>query len=259
MGIKKQTKTMRINRRDFFMLTIMTPLFAAIVATVLVLGIVMPALKNDKLEVPNLGDTKDSSAKSVTYHIEEYDEDTAKKETKKEETKTEEKPAETQKTETTTTTKLPTLVKAPSTTQKTTQTQKQNTNTNTNNEAQKKAAEEAQKKAAAETEAKAQAEKEAAAKTACEARTDGPRTYIHVHFLNSIDKFYASIFSDKENPIVDYYKATAREGENTKMFYQDGACLPSTENFIIVEDSYLEEADLEAYGITVRTDYESWI
>ena len=257
MGIKKQTKTMRINRRDFFMLTIMTPLFAAIVATVLVLGIVMPALKNDKLEVPNLGDTKDSSTKSVTYHIEEYDEDAAKKETKKEESKTEEKPAETQKTETPAPVKLPTLIKTQSTSQKTTQTQqKQNTNTQ-NNDAQKKAEEDAKKKA--EAEAKAQADKEAAAKAACEARTDGPRTYIRVHFLTSIDRFYASIFSDKENPIVDYYKASAKEGKSTKMFYQNGACLPSVEDFDIIEDSYLEEADLEAYGITARTDYEAWI
>ena len=232
----------------------MTPLFAAIVATVLVLGIVMPALKNDKLEVPNLGDTKDSTTKSVTYHIEEYDENATKKEETKTEQKTEEKPAETQKTETTpTTVKLPTLIKTQSTTQ--TQ-QKQNTNTQ-NNDAQKKAEEEAKKKA--EAEAKAQADKEAAAKAACEARTDGPRTYIRVHFLTSIDRFYATLFSDKEDPIVDYYKASAKEGKSTKMFYQNGACLPSVEDFDIIEDSYLEEADLEAYGITARTDYEAWI
>lgn len=255
MGIKKQTKTMRINRRDFFMLTIMTPLFAAVVATVLVLGIVMPALKNDRLEVPTLGDTKDSTTKSVTYHIEEYDEDTTKKEEAKTEQKTEEKPAETQKTETTpTTVKLPTLIKTQSTAQ--TQ-QKQNTNTNAQNDAKKKAEEDAKKKA--EAEAKAQADKEAAAKAACEARTDGPRTYIRVHFLTSIDRFYATLFSDKEDPIVDYYKASAKEGKSTKMFYQNGACLPSVEDFDIIEDSYLEEADLEAYGITARTDYEAWI
>lgn len=253
MGIKKQTKTMRINRRDFFMLTIMTPLFAAVVATVLVLGIVMPALKNDKLEVPNLGDTKDSTTKSVTYHIEEYDEDA----TKKEETKTEEKPAETQKTEAPVAAKLPTLIKTQPSSQKTAQTQqKQNTNTNAQNDAKKKAEEDAKKKAEAEA---TQANKEAAAKAACEARTDGPRTYIRVHFLTSIDRFYATLFSDKEDPIVDYYKASAKEGKSTKMFYQNGACLPSVEDFDIIEDSYLEEADLEAYGITARTDYEAWI
>ena len=99
---------------------------------------------------------------------------------------------------------------------------------------------------------------EKSAKQICEERTDGPTTFIRVHFLTKEEQKVAKEVSPKEDPIVDYYKGVVKNGQKAKMVYQNNKCVPSTDNLETVEDVYLEKIDLNTYDILRVTDYQIW-
>ena len=237
-----QRKTVRMDRKQFMVMMFLTPAFAAIVSVLLVLSVLLPLMtaKNQSLEIPSLGgETEEVETKeenkvtpegSSDQATEEPSEVIIKTEIPATNTKVEEKKA----TKTTTSTKSTKNASTKTTTTKTT--------TNTTN-----------------TSAQTPKETAPSEKELCEARTDGPTTYIKVHFFNNLEKATVKVFSEVEDPVVDYEKWVAKDGTHAKMVYDGKNCIPSkTSDFEKIDDLILETKDFETYNITKTESYEVW-
>lgn len=224
------SKTIRMDRKQFAIMMLLTPTFAAIVTVLLTFAFLVPLQTqktNSPLEVPALGE-----------EIEE--------ETKAEEAET--------KTETTVTTKIPaanTKVEEKKTT--TIQTNAAKTSAKTSTTKTTNTTKKTEKSTETKKDVTSPVEKEI-----CEARTDGPTTQIVVKLLNSYDR---SLFNDLlgyEDSVVDYEKWVAKDGAHAKMVYDGKNCNPErTSDFERVEDKILETKDLAVYKIEAKT-YTIW-
>lgn len=249
-----ERKTIRLDKKVFFVMMLVTPIFAAYAAVLTLVAIMQPWKDNSPLQVPVLGgvieeETEEKAEEKPEEVAEEKEEEKPVEEEKKEE------PA--QAPQNNIVSKSINFIQNRATT--TTNTQKQ-TATPVKNET--KAPEQTETKQAEKTETKAE-EKPVETKPSeaelCAARTDGPKTYIRVRYLTSegLDPIMA-LFSGKENPVVDYFEATAPSGHAT-MVWNGSACVPSTDGLTVVEDSILDESELESHNITTKSNYEVWL
>jgi len=218
-----------MDRKQFAIMMLLTPTFAAIVTVLLTFAFLVPLQTkqtDSPLEVPALGE-----------EIEE-------------ETKTEE--AET-KVETIVTTKIPAANTKVEEKKTTTQTNTAKTSAKTSTTKTTNTAKTAEKTTETKKNVTSPVEKEL-----CEARTDGPTTQIIVKLLNSYDR---SLFNDLlgyEDSVVDYEKWVAKDGAHAKMVYDGNNCNPErTSDFERVEDKILETKDLAVYKIEAKT-YTIW-
>lgn len=224
------SKTIRMDRKQFAIMMLLTPTFAAIVTVLLTFAFLVPLQTkqtDSPLEVPALGEEIEEETKAEEAETEAEAIVTTK--TPAANTKVEEKKTTTTKTDTAKTS-------AKTSTTKTTNTAKK-------------------------TEKVTETKKDVTSpikKELCEVRTDGPTTQIIVKLLNSYDR---SLFNDLlgyEDSIVDYEKWVAKDGVHAKMVYDGKNCNPErTGDFEKVEDKILETKDLTTYKIEAKT-YTIW-
>lgn len=226
-------KTIRLDKKVFCLMMIVTPIFAAYTSVLTFMAVFQPWNSNTALEVPVLGGIVDQE--------EEQEEETPEEETTEEvkeeqpaETPAEEAPKEEQKISAA-------IIKSINYVQNKTQEQKQQI------EVKKEEPKPAEKSA------------EQIAKETCEARTDGPARLIEVRFLSDWEKTMYSNFG-MENPMVDYTERVAPSG-HTSMVYVNGACVPSKDGLVVddAKNLILEESQLAEFGIAVRSNYETWV
>lgn len=222
-------KTIRLDKKVFCIMLIVTPIFAAYTSVLTLMAIFQPWKNNTTLEVPVLGGVTEEETQ-----IEEVKEETPAETPAEQPAET---PTEAPKEEQ----KISTIIKSINYVQNKTQEQKQPIET-------KKEEPKPAEKSADEI-----------AKEACEARTDGPARLIEVRFLSDWEKTMYNNFG-MENPAVDYTERVAPNG-HAKMVYSGGACVPSKEGLIVDNERnlILEESQLAEFGIAVKSNYETWI
>lgn len=245
-------KTIRLDKKQFLIMMVITPFFAAYVSILTMMAIFQPWKANttEPIEVPVLGDVEDKTETEKTIVITEVVE------------KEVEKKVESSATATAIQNSLfiqPKNIKQSTTPSETKSTQSKKTETKTSEPAKTEKPKEEKK---AETPAEKPAEKSAEeiAKEACEATPSNYTTYITVHFFDIFERIYLKALGiEKENPVVDYKKYVVKNGETAKMIYQNGVCAPSKADLELVDDPILEDTDLETYNINAKTDYEIWL
>ncbi|MBP5512429.1 hypothetical protein J6X90_03515 [Candidatus Saccharibacteria bacterium] len=211
-------KTIRLNKKVFFAMMVITPFFAAFTTAFIFMLIFSPFKTTAPLEVPTLGGV-----------VEEATEEPVKTEVSKEEPVTETPKEEV--TEVVTETKALMVTQAQSITQKP-----------------------AEQPVKVETKP-IEKTTEKIEKAACEARTDGPKILVEVSFLNPID-YISAILSDREDAVALYTRSKVKDGKNAKMVYQYGSCMPSEEDLVVIDFEYLDQDTLDKYHIS--SDYKSW-
>ena len=244
-------KTIRMNKKQFFVMMIVTPFFAAYTAVLTFMLILQPwKSETPVIEVPILGEVEDKTDEKTEENTEETQtEEVAKQEEQPvEEQKPVEQPAE-QKPVTVNAIQK-SLIVQPKTTQKTEQPKKTEVKT-----------EPKQVEKPVEKPAEKPAEKSAEeiAKETCEATKSEYKTFISVHFFDIFEQFYLKALGvEKENPVVDYKKFVVKNGETAEMIYENKTCKPSKANLELIDDLILDNTELEQFGISAKSDYEIW-
>lgn len=228
-------KTIRMNKKQFFVMMIVTPFFAAYTAVLTFMLILQPwKSETPVIEVPILGEVEDKSDKKT-------EEETQTEEVAKQE----KQPVEEQKTVTVNAIQK-SLIVQPKTTQKTEQPKKTEVKTEP-------------KQVEKPVEKPAEKSTEEIAKETCEATKSEYRTFISVHFFDIFEQFYLKALGvEKENPVVDYKKFVVRNGETAEMVYENKTCKPSKANLELIDDLILDNTELEQFGISAKSDYEIW-
>lgn len=228
-----------MNKKQFFVMMIVTPFFAAYTAVLTFMLILRPwKSETPVIEVPILGEVEDKSDKKT-------EEETQTEEVAKQE----EQPVEEQKPVTVNAIQK-SLIVQPKTTQKTEQPKKTEVKT-----------EPKQVEKPVEKPAEKPAEKSAEeiAKETCEATKSEYKTFISVHFFDIFEQFYLKALGvEKENPVVDYKKFVVRNGETARMVYENKTCKPSKANLELIDDLILDNTEIEQFGISAKSDYEIW-
>lgn len=237
-------KTIRMDKKQFFVMMIVTPFFAAYTAVLTFMLILQPwKSETPVIEVPILGEVEDKSDEKAEE--ETQTEEVAKQEEQPvKEQKPVEQPAE-QKTVTVNAIQK-SLIVQPKTTQKTEQPKKTEVKTEP-------------KQVEKPVEKPAEKSTEEIAKETCEATKSEYRTFISVHFFDIFEQFYLKALGvEKENPVVDYKKFVVRNGETAEMVYENKTCKPSKANLELIDDLILDNTELEQFGISAKSDYEIW-
>jgi hypothetical protein len=211
-------KTIRLNKKVFFAMMVITPFFAAFTTAFIFMLIFSPFKTTAPLEVPILGGA-----------VEEATEEPTKTEVSKEETVTEVPKEEVS--EVVTETKTLMATQAQPITQKP-----------------------VEQPVKVETKPIEKTAEEIAEET-CEARTDGPKILVEVSFLNPID-YISAMLSDHEDAVALYTRSKVKDDKNAKMVYQYGVCTPSEDELEILNQEYLNQEQLDTYGIF--SGYKSW-
>lgn len=237
-------KTIRMDKKQFFVMMIVTPFFAAYTAVLTFMLILQPwKSETPVIEVPILGEVEDKSDEKAEE--ETQTEEVAKQEEQPvKEQKPVEQPAE-QKPVTVNAIQK-SLIVQPKTTQKTEQPKKTEVKTEP-------------KQVEKPVEKPAEKSTEEIAKETCEATKSEYRTFISVHFFDIFEQFYLKALGvEKENPVVDYKKFVVRNGETAEMVYENKTCKPSKANLELIDDLILDNTELEQFGISAKSDYEIW-
>lgn len=233
-----------MDKKQFFVMMIVTPFFAAYTAVLTFMLILQPwKSETPVIEVPILGEVEDKSDEKAEE--ETQTEEVAKQEEQPvKEQKPVEQPAE-QKTVTVNAIQK-SLIVQPKTTQKTEQPKKTEVKTEP-------------KQVEKPVEKPAEKSTEEIAKETCEATKSEYRTFISVHFFDIFEQFYLKALGvEKENPVVDYKKFVVRNGETAEMVYENKTCKPSKANLELIDDLILDNTELEQFGISAKSDYEIW-
>lgn len=238
-------KTIRLDKKVFFIMVIVTPIFAAYTAVLTLTLIMQPWKDNSPIQVPVLGDVAEEKTEEKVEEKEETPVETPT------ETKEEEKPEEKTQESANLVKKSISFI----------QNKTQQTQNKTTNNTQNKTTQPTETRTEVKTEEKKEEKPaEPSAKELCEARTDGPKRLIKAHFLLDWEKeFYRNL--GWENPVVDYDEYIFTNNGNAKMVYVNNACVPSKDGLIRDEEksAILEEDQLATFGITAKKDYETWI
>ena len=251
-------KTIRIDKQLFIFMTILTPVFASIVAIVLVLAVFFPLIGKNQLEVPILGgieEVADGSSKEITL-IENQDTTTTEQPTTTEPSKnnpSEEIIIKTEIPALSTKIEEKTTLKSFNNSQKTQKSTKnapatQNLSTENLNSQSTKGS----------TSPESLKPVEKSAKELCEEKINPYTTLIKVDFFTPIEVPIVALFSGIENPVASYEKYILKSGATAKMIYKNNSCNPSEENFEKIDDKILTEEELGTYGITAKTSYFDW-
>lgn len=212
-------KTIRLNKKVFFAMMVITPFFTAFTTAFIFMLIFSPFKTTAPLEVPILGGV-----------VEEATEEPAKTEVSKEETAITETPKE-EVSEAVTEAKALMVTQAQSITQKPVE-QPVKVETKPIEKTAEEIAEEA-----------------------CEARTDGPKILVEVSFLTPAGHIMAELSGHAE-AVASYTRSEVKDGKNAKMVYQYGSCTPSEDELEILNQEYLNQEQLDTYSIF--SGYKSW-
>ena len=239
-------KTIRINKKHFFILAFLAPMFASYFAVFSFLSIYQAINKNSSqsttIEVPVLGDVETAQETPAEGTVAEQSKQSSQPENVEVITVvnpdvTPESAASTVKQSQGISSTKSTNYSTKSTTNTST---KPTTNTTTNS-----------------TTSNEKTEK--TSKQLCEERTDGPTTFIKVRLLPFYERETLILFGNYENPVVEYSKYVVKDGAKAKMVYTNNSCVPSETNLEVVDDEIIvEETDLPKYGIEAKT-YTKWL